>query len=355
MRSVRFILPAGVDDHARPSGGNVYDRHVADGLTALGWSVCEHACGGSWPRPDPTARAGVRDVLERIPDGAVVLIDGLVASAVPEVLEPHAGRLRLVVLVHMAFGDASADDPPNGARGRERRVLQAATAVVTTSAWLRRRLLELYDLPGDRVHVATPGVAAAEPAPGSDAGGALLCVAAVIPRKGHWELLQALATVADLPWHCLCVGTVDRDPAFVGALRRFSRAAGLDGRVQFGGPRTGVALDACYAAADVLVQPSRAETYGMVVTEALARGLPVVTTDVGGLPEALGGEVDGALPGLLVPPVDHVALAAALRSWLTDCELRARLRHAARRRRDALAGWDATTAAFTGILEAVAG
>ena len=79
------------------------------------------------------------------------------------------------------------------------------------------------------------------------------------------------------------------------------------------GPRTGSELAAAYAEADVLVLASRAETYGMVVTEALARGLPVIAADVGGVPEALGTTADGTRPGLLVPPGDVTALADALR------------------------------------------
>ena len=61
----------------------------------------------------------------------------------------------------------------------------------------------------------------------------------------------------------------------------------------------------------------------MVVTEALARGLPVIAADVGGVPEALGHGADGVRPGLLVPPDDPAALGAALRAWLGDAELRA--------------------------------
>jgi glycosyltransferase involved in cell wall biosynthesis len=105
-----------------------------------------------------------------------------------------------------------------------------------------------------------------------------------------------------------------------------------------------------YAAADVLVLASRAETYGMVVTEALARGLPVIVTEVGGLPEALGKTSDGHRPGLLVPPEDSVALAAALRDWLVDANLRHRLREAARERRSTLSGWDAPTDRIARVL-----
>jgi glycosyltransferase involved in cell wall biosynthesis len=125
--------------------------------------------------------------------------------------------------------------------------------------------------------------------------------------------------------------------------------------VLFPGTRTSSDLDRSYVAADLVVLASRAETYGMVITEALAHGLPVVATDVGGLTEALGYGEDGMLPGVLVPPDDPVALAAALRAWLADAELRGRLRHAARERRRSLSGWSTTASAIAGVLAEVSG
>jgi glycosyltransferase involved in cell wall biosynthesis len=332
MTSVHVVVPEGFDDPARPSGGNTFDRLVCRGLAAGGWTVHVHAVPAA-------SHAALADAVAGIPDGAVVLLDGLIASPVPEVLVPEADRLRLVALVHMPLGDA-----------REAAVLSAAAAVVTTSAWARRVLIELYSLPGDRVHVAEPGAEAAELARGTANAGALLSVAAVIPGKGHDVLLDALARLTGLRWHCECVGSLDRDPAFVARLRR--RA--LDGRVRFTGPRTGAELDRSYGAADLLVLPSRAETYGMVVTEALARGLPVVAADVGGVPEALGRAADGTRPGVLVPSDDPAALGDALRAWLTDADLRRRLRRAARERRESLSGWSRTTSMVADVLAGAA-
>jgi glycosyltransferase involved in cell wall biosynthesis len=350
VRAVHAVVPGGIDDPAQPSGGNAYDRHVCRGLTSSGWSVHQHDVPGRWPRPDVAARAALAAVVERIPDDAVVLLDGLVASTSPEVLVPHASRLRLVVLVHMPLGDRPGPDGAGDARMRESAVLSAAAAVVTTSAWSRRRLLELYPLPADRVHVAEPAVDLADLATGTATGGALLCVAAVIPGKGHDVLLEALASATDLPWRCVCVGSLDRDPAFVEDLRRRSIEGGLGKRVCFAGPRTGADLDRSYAAADLMVLASRAETYGMVVTEALARGVPVVATEVGGLSEALGHGAGGTRPGLLVPPDDPGALGAALRAWLGDAGLRTRLRRAARERRESLSRWSTTTSVLAGVL-----
>jgi glycosyltransferase involved in cell wall biosynthesis len=150
------------------------------------------------------------------------------------------------------------------------------------------------------------------------------------------------------------VGSLDRDPEFVEALRHRSLSDGLRARVHFAGPRTGPDLDRSYAAADLLVLPSRAETYGMVVTEALARGLPVVASDVGGVGEALGHGADGVRPGLLVTPGDPAALAAAFRTWLTDAQLRLRLRRAAGERRESLSRWSGTAAVLAGVLDEAA-
>ena len=352
MSTVHFIVPAGIDDPARPSGGNAYDRRIAGGLTAAGWTVHVHEVPGSRPWPDARALGALAAVLAGVPDGALVLLDGLVASPAPEVLTSERERLRLAVLVHMPLGHGTGN---RDAREREGAALSAAACVVTTSAWARRALLELYSLPGERVHVAEPGVDPADLAPGTATAGTLLSVAAVIPGKGHDVLLDALAPLTGFDWQCHCVGNLERDPAFVGRLRRRVLHQGMDGRVRFAGPQGEADLARTYAAADVLVLASRAESYGMVVAEALARGLPVVAAEVGGVPEAVGYGTDGTRPGLLVPPGDPAALRNALRSWLEDGALRRRLRAAARERRASLTDWSATTTAVADALQGAAG
>jgi glycosyltransferase involved in cell wall biosynthesis len=352
VRTVHFVVPDGIDDPARPSGGNTYDRKLCRGLISIGWAVDEHPVSGFWSEPNAASFAALEGAMRRIPDGALVALDGLVASTAPDVLVPHAQRLRLVVLVHMPLGHRPAG---REIRTRERAVLLAADAVIATSEWSQSTLMDLYGMPADRIHVAEPGVCAAELAAGTATGESLLTVAAVIPDKGHDALLDGLATIPDLSWRWVCVGSLDRDPEFVDDLRSRSREQGLADRVSFAGTATGADLDRAYATADVMVLASRAETYGMVVTEALARGLPVITTEVGGVREALGCSGDGTEPGLLVSADDPTALAGALRSWLTDVELRARLRHAARERRESLHGWSTTTSIVAGVLTGLHG
>lgn len=305
MNDVHFVVPAGIDDPLHPSGGNVYDRRLCQELTGLGWTVHEHL--------------GTTD----IPDGSVVLVDGLVASSG---LVPEKDRLRIVVLLHMPVGDE-----------QEREILDAAAAVVTTSEWARRQV------PGRRATVALPGTDPKPAVAGSTTGSNLLCVGAVIRAKGHDVLLAALAKVTHLDWRCTIVGALDLEPDFAAEL-------GATERVRFTGPLTGQQLDAVFDESDLLVSASRRESYGMAVTEALARGIPVVTTDVGGLPEAVGPSSDGSGPGLLFPDEDVDALAGHLKAWLTDEDLRARLRRAAAGRRTTLGTWTQTAQRVAEVL-----
>jgi glycosyltransferase involved in cell wall biosynthesis len=348
VNTVHVVVPGDVDDPEVPSGGNTYDRRVCRALPDAGWAVREHAVAGTWPHPDPAARAALAAVLAAVPDDATVLVDGLVACGVPDVVVPQAHRVRLVVLVHLPLGDEVG--AASGLAELERETLHAASAVVATSPWAARRLAAAHGLGHDRIAVATPGVDPAPPAAGTDDAGRLLCVGSITPTKGQDLLVAALAAIAELPWHCDLVGPVRRDPAHVAAVRDAVQRHGLGERVRLVGPYTGERLAAAYAAADLLVVPSRTEAYGMVVTEALARAVPVLATAVGGVLQAVGHAPDGQLPGMLVRRADPSALAAALHRWLTDAALRTHLRRAAVARRETLDGWDETARRLAEVL-----
>jgi glycosyltransferase involved in cell wall biosynthesis len=357
MNQVHVFLPAGTDDPERPSGGHRYNRSLCLGLAVAGWAVFEHHVPGAWPLPDAAAEQALAAELGEVEDDTVVLIDGLIASAAARIVLPVAARLPLVVLVHMLLGEPAPGQ--NGtdldrAREQERHVLSAARAVVTTSGWTRARLLDRYAVRPANVHASQPGAWPAPLVPGTAGGGELLCVGAVAPAKGQDVLLDALAKLRDRAWRCRLVGPLDRDARFAAQLRDRAAISGIEERVDFVGPLPGEALDRAYAQADVLVLASHAETYGMVVTEALAHGLPVIATAVGGVAEALGSTPDGRLPGLLVPPADVRALRDALGSWLDDSDRRRRLREAARDRRPTVPTWDDTCARVGSVLAGVA-
>ncbi|SEE59111.1 Glycosyltransferase involved in cell wall bisynthesis [Arthrobacter alpinus] len=350
MTTVHLVVPAGIDNPSRPSGGNYFDRRIATALAAGGWHVVEHHLPGSWPRPAPCDAGALPRLLAGLPDGAVVLVDSLVAlaSAVPAAT---AARVRLVVLVHMLL--ASADDV--GPRlALERAALRQAAAVVTTSDWTRDKIVARHGVPPQGILVLEPGTDRGPVAQGTSGGGALLCVAAVTANKGHGVLIDALAEVAGLDWSCSFAGAADLEPGLMDKLRQQAEDAGIAERLHWSGPLTRADLGRRYTASDALILASQQESYGMVVAEALAHGLPALASNTGGVPEALGKSSSGSVPGLLVPPGDRAALAGALRRWLEDAVLRRSLREAALERRDTLPSWDAAAATLAGLLEPLA-
>ena len=229
-------------------------------------------------------------------------------------------------------------------------MLRSPARIVVTGPRTVRDLMERLDVPPERVAAVVPGTDPAPLARGSGGPGChMLCVASLTPRKGHLVLLEALAALADLDWHLTCIGSTALHPPTAAAVREAVRARGLGERVALIGERPSTELAPFYDAADLSVLASYHEGYGMALGEALARGLPVVATDAGAIPDTVPADA-----GLLVPPGDPDALAGALRRVLTEAGLRQRLAEGARAARRALPTWDDAVAAFAAELDRAA-
>lgn len=341
-----FIVPG---DPGQRTGGYLYDAHIVAELRRRGWTVEVHGLAGRFPDADATARAALAHRLAELPRGRRVVIDGLALGGLPEVAIPHGGRLDLIALVHHPLGDerglGRARRP--ALLASERAALAAARGVITTSGYTARRLADFGVRPS-RVHVVEPGVTPLPPAAADGDPPRLLCVATLTPRKGQDLLVRALARLRDLPWHCDLVGSSTRDPAFAATVERLIADAGLGDRIRVRGECDDDALRAAYASADLFVLPSHYEGYGMVVTEALAAGLPLLTTTGGALAQTLP---PGA--GIAVPPDDPDRLGAALDALLRDRRLRLALRDGARKARASLRDWAQAGADFDAALGAI--
>lgn len=347
MAALHFAVPG---DPATLTGGYLYDRRIVEALRAGGRQVAVHSLSAAFPRPDAAALAHARGVLAAIPPGATVVVDGLALGAMPGVAAQHSPRLDLVALVHHPLADETGLDAARAQRLRrsERRALAAARRVIVTSAATARSLAADYGVASARIAVVEPGTDPAPLARGS--GGdtpALLCVASLTPRKGHAVLLDALARLRGRRWRLTCAGSAQRDPATAAALREQARRLGLLERIEFAGELPPAALGALYDRADAFVLASYHEGYGMALAEALARGLPVVSTTAGAIPGTVPPDA-----GLLVPPGDAAALSVALARLLDDATLCAALAAGARAARARLATWDDAAARFAAALAA---
>ena len=348
MKSLVLIVPGRLDTR---TGGYEYDRRIAEGLRAHGWSVDVRELDASFPNPTRSARSEAASVFAAIANGSLVLVDGLALGVLAREVEPHSSRLKFVGLVHHPLARESGLEPRAAAafEASERDALARVRAVVVTGRATGSILLT-YGVPSARLSVVEPGTDRARLARGSAGSSThLLCVATLIPRKGHEVLLHALRSLERRDWRLTCVGSSERDPATSARLRAIVRDLALEQCVSFAGEATGAALDAPYDEADLFVLATFYEGYGMAVAEALARGLPVISTTTGSIPEVV---VDGS--GVLVPPGDVAAFARALGTVLNDPHRRAQLAANARRVRERLPTWDTAAMKMAGVLERVA-
>jgi len=341
---LHFLVPGDIDTR---TGGYGYDRAIISGLRSRGWNVHVLSVPGGYPSPSDAERALATKALAALPNDALVLADGLAFGALPLEAERQRARLRFVALVHHPLGLETGIDALTSLRllGSERKALTCALGVVVTS---RRTVsaVESLGVPSDRIEVVEPGTDAGAAANGGGGGPVqMLCVASMVPRKGQDVLFDALSRVASDDWHLTCVGRIDRESAYAAEIARRCEQPPLAGRVTLAGELAGKALDEAYDRADLFVLPTHYEGYGMAVAEALARGIPVVSTPTGAISELIGADA-----GVLVPAGDAVALATVLHTLMTDRSRLEALRRGALQIRSSLLTWDDASARMEAAL-----
>ena len=330
--TVCFLVP---DIHDLQTGGNVYNRRMVDELSSdtdvqvVPWT----------PKETPAPALDLSDA-------DVVVVDSLLAQHPNALRAVHAEHpaASVVLLVHYLH---CVDPHASGSKAAadERRTLETVDAAIAPSRFVRRALLD-EGVPANRVSVVRPGLheryRGLLPAHLRQGPPRILTVANLLPGKGLRSFVDVLRDLRDLSWTWTLVGDASLDPDCAEAVFRRLSAAGLSDRVTWAGPVPPDTLRVAYDRADLFVLPSRFETCSLSTREAMARGLPVVSYRVGGLPENFGD----AAAGHLVPPGNDRALRAALRALLSDPMARAQKGGAAWRQSRAFPTWESAATCF---------
>ncbi|WP_425088767.1 glycosyltransferase family 4 protein [Stappia sp.] len=350
--ALTFLYPG---DLSTPTGGYLYDRALIEALQRAGVMVETRSLGPGYPAPSPEVRARAARTLAEIPDGRLTIIDGLACGVMAPELAPHAGRLRLVSLLHHPLGHESGLDEAaaHALIAAERAALSHVRHVVTTSAATAHSVRETFGIAAEAVSVVEPGIETAERIDAKrpeDAGGPLrlLSVGSLIPRKDHATLLEALSRLAPRDLRLDIAGSADLDPAHAAELRALVSRLGLEDQVTLHGALPRAALDALYRAADLFVLTTRYEGYGMAFVEAMAHGLPVVATGAGAVRDTVPETA-----GLVLPVGDVAAVADALARLADTPQDRHALSLGALAHVAGLPDWDAQAIRFLDILKGI--
>ncbi len=333
MVEIRMILPANVRHR---SGGNVYNARLAEALRAEGAEVSVRKLDGGWPSGN-AGNAGNAGDRSPFPDAfaggtpPICIVDGLIASgAGTEIERATSAGCRVWVLLHM---------PPSGEDPVETSALRAATGLLCTGS---RTAEAARRLGLSNVHLATPGVDLPSKARRSLRGAAaphFMMVGALLPNKDQIFFVDALARIKDLAWTAALVGSTEADPSYAAAVRERILRNGLEKRVETTAELSGPALEEQWLRADLSLLISHSESFGMVVQESLAHGIPVVVRKGTGAVEALGAHGAGEAIDLTA---GIRSLEKLLRRWLGDPALREGWRAAAEAASRVLPRWEDT-------------
>lgn len=335
-----FAIPG---DLATPTGGYVYDRRVID---ASGGALTHLPLPGNWPNPSEADRAAA---VEALNTAGPTIIDGLAYGAfTPDIIA--ALPTKPVVLCHHPLGKETGLDAYAAALAikQEAEVLSLAAHIIVTSDETKRTLIAELGQDETRITVAPPGLDYVDaPERTEKSIPEILTVASLTPRKGHEELVVALARLKHLNWSARWIGPIDRDETHFEAVKAAIVETELTSRIHIEGPVSGAGLEQAYQEADIFCLPSRYEGYGMVFAEAMMRGLPIVACDAGAVANLVPPRA-----GILTPSNNPDAMAEALEEVLEDAPFRTMMGAAGRKHALTIPGWDQTWATIKAALEA---
>jgi glycosyltransferase involved in cell wall biosynthesis len=348
MISAAFAIPG---DIGLPTGGYVYDRRVLALLPRFGVAMRHVQLPNSFPDPSARDLEEAARLLAALQPGEVVLVDGLAFGAMPaEVIE--CARSPIIALVHhpLCLEAGLATSRQDILRALETAALVLAKRVIVTSRVTARTLVADFAVPAHKITVAEPGTDPAERASGSAAGPIhLLSVGAIVPRKAYDTLVRVLAPLADRDWRLTIAGPTDRSPEALAALRAAISEADLARRITLVGAVDQERLADLYASADAFLLASLYEGYGMVLAEAMARGLPIVCTTGGAAAETVPDDA-----AIKVPPGEERALSLAVQRIVHDTALRRRMAEASWAAGQRLPRWEETARIVAGLVKEVA-
>lgn len=328
------------------TGGYGYDRRIVACLRSQGWRVTLLPLGDGFPAPSAEALEEAELRLSALPDGALVVVDGLAYGVLDRWAAANATRLRIATLVHhpLALETGITEEEAKRLRESERAALSFARHIVVTSPMTGRELVQNYGVSSTGLTVALPGTEKHGLAPRKGNPPVILSVGTLTRRKGHDVLIRALKQIEPFSWTAKIIGSRDLDPNTADELQRLVASLDLGQRVSL----VGEVEDgrAAMMQADIFALASRYEGYGMVFAEALSHGLPIVACAAGAVPEVVPDTA-----GFLVPVDDVDAFANALRSLLTQAPTRTAKAEGAAKAGECLPSWDETAATLSSRLQ----
>lgn len=343
---ILFVIPGDIN---LPTGGYRYDKEIINAWKGSGIDVELVSLQGNYPFPNERDKAKALDTIKDFPDADIAVVDGLLGGASPEFINALSKIIPVTALIHhpLCLENGLDEENATALKASEQKGLEYISQIITTSPATTKTVAKLFGFDDDKIHTVLPGVKRTQTSQGSENQTVhLLCVGSVIERKGHKILLQALNSLKHLDWRLDCYGSTEFDKELFDQIQDIIKTENLSKKVEFHGAVSDEKLEASYTISDIFVLPSLFEGYGMVYAEAIVRGLPVIATTAGAIPDTVPETC-----GILVEPNNSKMLAQALEKLISNEELRNKFRQNAIAAEPTFPTWQSSATQFAEILK----
>jgi glycosyltransferase involved in cell wall biosynthesis len=343
---ILFVIPGDIN---LPTGGYRYDKEIINAWKASGIDVELISLEGNYPFPSEQDKANALKAIEKFPDAKVAVVDGLLGGASPEFMQALSKIMPVTALIHhpLCLENGLDENTAQNLKVSEQKGLEFVSQIITTSPATTKTVSQLFGVESTKTHTVLPGVKRTQVSKGSQSETVhLLCVGSVIERKGHKFLLHSLSRLKDLNWRLDCYGSTEFDTKLFDELQSFVKAENMSEKVAFHGAVSDEMIEAAYTTSDVFVLPSLFEGYGMVYAEAIVRGLPIIASTAGAIPDTVPQTC-----GILVEPENTNMLTQALEQMISNEHLRNNYRQGAMTAAEDFPTWQGSATQFRELLK----
>lgn len=310
--TLHFLIPGDINTL---TGGYVYDKIIIEGLEKLGYSVTVHQLSNDFPFPSKENLKKCEVVVKNIPTDNPVFIDSLAFGPMHKILLLNRGKNPVIPIMHLPL-----PKNPNFSKAEqdqfilpEQNALKLAVKIIAVSGFTKQIIMD-YGIEASKIEIITPGFSyLPRKASFPDFPEKILCVGSYLPGKGQLLLVKALAKIRHLKWTLTMCGIQDFDPHYFKKIQSEIETEKLGSRIFVNPPVSGESLSKAYLEADLFILPSYFENFSMALNDALYCGIPVITTDGGGIPFSVPHNMS-----VIVPKGNENELKQAIEKVLTD-------------------------------------
>lgn len=277
---IYWMQPGKIDS---VSGGYIYNKNIIEGIRARTVDVELLIPGTDFPFPSQKSIETCRKFFRNMERSSVVVVDSLILGTIPELIEECEDSLVIAGMIHLPLSlspDFTQKQKENF-RTTEMRSFRHSKLLIVNSVYLKSELIKM-GVEEDKIHVVSPGInTTIQNRNYPEKPTNLLCVSRISGSKGQLDLVKALQNLQHLNWKLTFCGGFDTHDEYFKAISSGISNAGMEDRITFTGEISSNDLENYYRQADLLALTSYYETYSMVLQEAMAFKIPIISTNAG--------------------------------------------------------------------------